>query len=321
MKRFIFVVLLAMTTQLYASSDETSSVDVFADVLLWKARVVSSENWAQIITPEGNNRDIKLEDTPFDWDPGVRVGASYHKPDNVWDATVYLTHYRTTASSHISGDVFSAYLGNFYADNTDGASFGPSYQAAKLRWHVYFDTLDAELGRQFIIDDVLTLHPYVGIKAAIIDNHIDTTWLNPTTPTTFTSATEDLKNDFWGVGPSLGMNTIFNFYRSRSTTLNLFGNFSGALLYGNWHFEDKYQNNTPTTIHIGNSNIEGAAPMLRGQLGVEWSEKLTNSVATVRLGYEAQVWFNQMQYYSYNMGRLDDLLSLQGGVLEFSLKF
>ena len=41
----------------------------------------------------------------------------------------------------------------------------------------------------------------------------------------------------------------------------------------------------------------------------------------MRLGYEAQYWLNQMQFYAYNMGRLNNVTSLQGGFVEWCISF
>ena len=100
-------------------------------------------------------------------------------------------------------------------------------------------------------------------------------------------------------------------------------------MYGNWNFSEVYQTDgptsttipTPSTIAINEDPIHGAATMLRLALGVEWEQPGHRVSTRVRLGYEAQVWLNQMQFYSYNMGRLNNLMSLQGGVLEFGLTY
>jgi len=92
-------------------------------------------------------------------------------------------------------------------------------------------------------------------------------------------------------------------------------------MWGHWTFSDVYENNIPTIIHIYNRDINSAATMLKGLLGIEWSGCIIGAQTNIRLGYEAQVWFNQLQYYNYNMGKLNNLMSLQGAVLDFSINF
>jgi hypothetical protein len=94
-------------------------------------------------------------------------------------------------------------------------------------------------------------------------------------------------------------------------------------MFGRWTFSEQYKNNAPTpvTITINMDPITGAATMLRGLMGIEWEQRFARATSTVRLGYEAQLWLNQMQFYSYNIGRLNNVTSLQGGFLEWQVKF
>lgn len=324
----LFILTIAFTSQLYGYQYTKGSTFVFSDLLFWRVREGSAENWAQVITPKGAHQSAKLVDAPFDWNTGFRVGVGYNSCHD-WDAVLYYTGFQTKGVNQATGDVFSAFLGNFFANNTDGASFGPHYRNAHIQWKFFFNTVDLELGQTFKINQILNLRPFIGLKTAFINQDIDTNWQNPSTTisevsipiTTFTSATENLKNNFWGIGPSLGLNTTWPIYKISKGAFNIFGNFSGALLWGHWSFKDRYKNNTPSSISINVSNINGAATMARALMGVGWDGYLSWADINVRLGYEAQVWFNQMQYYSFNMGRLNNLMSLQGGVLDFCFNF
>lgn len=120
------------------------------------------------------------------------------------------------------------------------------------------------------------------MKAAIINQTINTTWQTPTTTifgipvpiTSFSSATETLQNNFKGSGPAIGLNTSWPILATTKGSLNLFANFTAALLWGHWHFTDNYQNNTPIAISVNLSNVNGAAPMSGAFVGMEWSSLL-----------------------------------------------
>ena len=130
---------------------------------------------------------------------------------------------------------------------------------------------------------------------------------------------------FWGIGPSLGATITMPLCCKDRYNLKLFGTPSGAIMFGHWTFSEQYNNNaptpTPTSITIDMSPITGAATMLRGVIGFEWEQRFSRATSTVRLGYEAQLWLNQMQFYSYNIGRLNNVTSLQGGFLEWQINF
>lgn len=291
-----------------------------ADLLIWKLREGGADNWGQIITPAATFQNIIVLDVPFEWKAGLRLAYGRHHAHN-WDSFIYYTHYQTTghnqASVNVDG-IYSASLGNFFSNNTNGANFGPNYYQANIQWKFRFDTVDLEVGRTIVVDRITTLRPFAGIKIAKIDQHFGSTWLNPTTVVPFTQAQEDQKNDFWGVGPYIGLHTELPLYQSPTSRFNLFGDVSGALMWGHWQFKDDYSTNMPSTVTVGFDTLNSAATMARGILGVEW---LIGEQLNLKLGYEAQVWFDHMQCYSFNVGRLNNLMSLQGAVLDLSLNF
>jgi len=309
----------------------------FAEALFWTLREGSADNWAQVITPEklvdSYAGTATLIEAPFDWSTGFRVGWGRRAAADGLEGTVSYTHFRTRATSHAAGEVYSAFLGNFYVGNPDGALFGPHYRSADIDWDVDFHAIDLRARRAFAVSPSLVVRPFVGLKAAVINQSIHSKWREPidTLLTTykFNSATEDLRQDFWGIGPSLGVDLEIPWHTEPRYTIKFFAAPSAALMFGHWTFSDVYQNDgpttttipTPTSIAIRTSPITGAATMLRGAMGVEWTQCFARATTTVRLSYEAQVWLNQMQFYSYNMGRLNNLMSLHGGVLELRIAY
>ena len=127
--------------------------------------------------------------------------------------------------------------------------------------------------------------------------------------------------NFWGIGPSLGVTMTMPLCNKDKYSLKLFGTPSGAIMFGHWTYTEQYENDQPASVTIDMSPITGAATMLRGVIGFEWEQYFSRATSTVRLGYEAQFWLNQMQFYSYNMGRLNNVTSLQGGFVEWCIRF
>lgn len=322
MKKIIFILLLIFSKQLFCYQNTKESHFVFADLLYWQVGESGSENWAQSITPAGTQQSAQIEDVSFDWNTGVRFGVGYNSLKN-WDAVIYFTGFHTQALKNITGEVYSAFLGNFFANNTTGSSLtsSPHYRNANIKWKVALDELDIELGHVFQINSALKLKPFVGIKTARINQSIYSNWNSPINVADFTAASENLKNDFWGIGPSIGLNTTWNIAHATKNSLNIIGNFSGAILSGHWNFKDHYTNDLPTSITINTSHIGSAATMATALLGVEWQRHCAQMDITARLGYEMQIWFNQLQFYSYNMGKLNNLMSFQGGILGLSINF
>lgn len=327
LKKGLFILLFACAGQLYAY--EYSNVDcpthASAELLVWQLRQGASENWSQEISPPDTIKSIKIRSIPFKWKTGFRIGLGHKFDYDCWDSVFTYTWYQTTGRDKAfiaSGGVFSSFLGNFFATNTTGNSdFGPNYRNANIKWKLLFNTADVELGRSFIINPVLQLRPYIGMKLSSIQQRIHSFWFNPTNANTFNFATENLKYNFWGIGPTVGLCSKWCIYESVDNVFSLIANVSGSAMWGHWSFKDLYENNAPSSIAIHLSNINGAATMGRGLLGFEWKTCFTGSDLSLRLGYEAQVWFNQLQFYSLNMGRLNNLMSLQGVVLGLGFNF
>lgn len=88
-------------------------------------------------------------------------------------------------------------------------------------------------------------------------------------------------------------------------------------MWGHWTFEDIYQNNGGTEVDAITPNINSGATMLRGFSGLAWEAPHFS----LRLGYEAQFWLDQLKFYSYNIGWQDNELTLQGGSFDLNFAF
>lgn len=327
LKRLLSTLLLILIADSHAAitqsyiSYPSSSIYGFIDILSWQVREGGADNWAQVIPSAGLTVPIRIIDAPFDWNTGWRIGIGYVFEPFCHDVEIIYTTYHTIANNQAAGVVASSFDGNYFAGNTNGAALGPAYQKASIRWQFYYNTLDLNLGHRFMLASYLQLHPYIGLKTASIRQRIFSHWYNPTVATTFTSASENLKNDFLGVGPSIGIDTTWPFFSGGCQTISLIGNFAGTLLYGHWHFDDVYTNNTPVTINVHVSSVNGVAPMFGGLLGFEWTKHFVRSALRASIGYEVQAWFNQIQFYSLNGGRFNRTTYIRGGNFEVRYDF
>lgn len=293
----------------------------FLDLLYWQVRESGADNWGQLAITSGSNTTYKVLEAPFDSNFGVRVGLGHEFNHGSYDITLAYTHFKTTASNQASGTVISAFDANYFANNTDGSALDLPYQSANVRFQFFYNTLDLTLGRNYVLDSVLRFHPYIGIKAGSIYQNIYSNWMNPIPATDFTTATEDLKNNFNGIGPSLGVDSNWTVYSRATQSIDLVGNLVGSLLYGHTTLSDIYANDKPVTITVHNDSINGVSPMLGGLLALQWNSQFAQSDISIRIGYEAQIWFNQVQFYSLNMGKLIRPVTLQGGNFEFRFNF
>ncbi|HSW70625.1 MAG TPA: Lpg1974 family pore-forming outer membrane protein, partial [Gammaproteobacteria bacterium] len=264
MKKLLFLLLIAFVGPSFAFQGfQVKEGDRFAfmDLLLWKASVSSSDNWSQVITSDTYFESATLNSVPFKYNTGYRIGLGYQKPQNFWDALFYFTSYKTRGVDQENSNVYSDYVGNFFVNNTDGGSISkaPYYGLGAIQWKLIFNTLDLELGRSFKMDKFLILRPYLGLKAALINQSMYTSWQNPVNVATFTKASENLQNNYWGLGPVLGLKSTWPLYQGKPSFLELYGDLSGGLLWGHWSFADHYSNNQPMSVTVNHSDLIGAS--------------------------------------------------------------
>lgn len=313
---------LCLIGSLYSASD----FDFFANLIYWTAREAGADCWAEVIHSDASSSSNDLHQVHFGWDPGFRIGVGYGMKRDEWDTQAYCTWFQTKGKDEIAstpGTVHSSFLGNFYVDNPTGSGLsGPSYQKASIGWAIHYTMFDWELGRNLWAGKFLALRPFLGIKGGWINQSIHSKWEDPNLAGAefFHVGTENLKNNFRGVGPMTGINTQWNLLSGRNQ-FYLFGNFSGALMWGHWSFGDTFENDIQQEISVDLANIKSGATMVRTFMGLGWDAALNRCHFSTRLGYETQFWLDQLQFYSFTGGRLVNELTLQGGTFEVCLDF
>lgn len=311
------------------SVSKSKNFDIFGNFILWTAQEAGADCWAEEITSVDSNSSNNIHEVHFGFDPGYRLGIGYKMKHDQWNTKLYYTWFRTRGRAYISGAtgaVHSTFLGNFYVDNPIGLGLsGPAYQKAGIIWKIHFNMLDWDLGRKFCAEKPVVIELFLGVKGGWIDQAIYSTWQNPNLSIFFEPfkiGRENIENNYWGIGPKAGINTKWNLYNSKSK-FYLLGNFSEALMWGNWSFVDEYKNDISQQVSIDLQNIRSGSSMMQTFMGVGWENNIRHDRCrfSVKLGYEMQFWLDQLQFYSFTGGRLVNMLTLQGGTLELYFDF
>lgn len=295
-------------------SNLDSGFYVTADFLWWQAQEGGAE-WSY----NGNNQELptvggpdekanlKNNSVKFHWDPGFRAGLGYNFEYDGWDAEVYYSWFRTSKKESVSSP-FS---------QTNPNTVGFSLQAivplhtdintateASIDWSIHYSVVDAELGRNFFVSRHLSLRPHIGLKTGWINQHIKTHLLAASSSTNFPGPVDNQKkSDFWGIGPSGGINT--RWYLATfgcDQHFSLFGDFSGALMWGKFDVKEQeiepgFATDATNHINIHGINTHLIVPMIQAQLGLGWDTGFYDECFHVALnvGYEIQYWFRQNQ--------------------------
>lgn len=299
-----------------------------ADFLAWYASQEVASIYADVVTRFGViPASWEAPGFNFDWDYGLRIGAGTHLARDEWDTLLSWTWYRTDAkhavpfnpNATVGAEFFAAFL-SFALANTDLLNLAESMS---VEWSLLFNMFDWELGREFLVSRSLSLRPFVGLKGGWIHQSIEAKYINLSINSAPTQniGIEHLKNDFWGVGPMGGIHTKWRVRDYGSHFLDLFGDFSTAGMWGSWANSDTYHSSVPATSTVNTKNSSLGALMCRGFMGIGWDVDFNKSHFAAKLGYEMQIWFNQLRFATFQLQRLHNDLTLQGVTLNCQLDY
>lgn len=302
---------------------------IFADALYWHADVGQTD-WA-VKNPDTGvvPTTYNVHELDFKWSWGFKVGLGVNMDHDAWDSNLYYTWFHTENSNQAGVDASTGLV-------TDTMGTYGTYTSGKAKWDIHFSMFDWELGRWYYTSKNLAIRPHVGIKGGWIDQNIHLSLTDAAIPSAPTSANERFKNNFWGVGPSAGVNTMWVLGSAGSAMDHrfcLFGDFGGALMYG--HFEVK-NNQTYTSSAgavTGGAHVKGldrnrAVAMLQGMMGLSWDTAFNRgrNHFMMKVGYELQYWFRQNQLYRLMPNTAESrvseaTLALQGLTAELRFDF
>jgi hypothetical protein len=304
---------------------------LFADALYWHADIGSTD-WAQVINST-SLLDIQADNHSlnFKWDWGFRVGIGANIDHDMWDTNFYYTWF-STDNSDSAGRESSSVIDELVGVNTR------SYNNGSIKWDIRYSMFDWELGRWHYVSKNLALRPHVGVKGGWINQDINSKFSSPASVQQQQLAVnihDKFENKFWGVGPSLGLNTMWvlgSAGKIMDHRFALFGDFSGALMYGHYDLSMKQTqlSSGRLTQMITQNGLDRnlATTTLQGIMGLSWDAAFNQGKShfMMKVGYELQYWFRQNQLLLTgnefrNNARLSDDLALQGLTAEIRFDF
>jgi len=285
---------------------------VCADVMAWYASEEVSSIWANVIAADHDASNISVPSFNFKWDYGFRIGLGTHLLHDQWDTVFCWTRFHTDARHSISPILQEIPAQEFFA----GFLSGDNPRSMSATWRISLNLADWELGRSYCISNELSMRPFLGIKAGWINQSIHAQYDGLIIDEAFTnnSGKEYLKNNFFGIGPSGGINSKWNLYNCGSQFLSLFGDFSTAVLWGTWTCSDVYKNTLSYTSCVNTKKSSLGSLAFRGFMGITWGTIVNadKSHFTAKIGYEMQFWLNQLRINTFQLQRLQADLTFQG---------
>lgn len=314
MKQLIAILLFSSFSFLTRAAGQ---VTVFEDFIYWHASQQSTSPWAYVQTINVPPAATYTEpNVYFKWHAGLKLGIQYEQP-SLLDAKLYWTYFSTKTHEGIIAAPNEIIIPEFF----NGFTTLNLFNRAQLDWKIIMNMVDADLGHTFNPLDSISVRPFVGIKGGTINQSIHSAWQEQLFNSTLYSATEDLKNNFYGVGPSFGIDTVWRL----KNNVRIRGDFSTAFLWGHWDIQDTYFRPATllglipeTTISSHTNNAMLGAFMARYFLGLEWTLH-TKVLVTLKAGYEMQFWSNQLRLPVFQALPIHGDLTLQGATCGISI--
>lgn len=276
--------------------------------LYWRAS--EGVDWELSNNLNSANQNIAYRSYAFNYAPGIRVGMYWDK--KTWNTEIYYTHFYTTTSDSAAGNLTSTFLGGkMTQSNTLNPSLNFFYQTGQASMTINYNIFDWNVGKNFHPTETLTLRPLIGLEGGGIYQTINSHFQGNV------SVTENIKNNFLGLGPKAGIDANLVLFHSNNTAYSIVTNLATSYLWGRWNISDNLYANTGSTTNIHTSSRNFAALAFQGLLGF----KFTRDNFAVKLSYEINDWLNQCQIFDDATGAHNNDLYLQGFTLSFSYAF
>jgi len=298
----------------------------FTGDMLWWHADEGGTDYAQVAKNgilSAPSSPVKNHKLTFDWDFGFKAGIGKIFAHDKWDLFLNFTWFRTKNSAKTSlEDIPLGSQGAITPLLVAGGPIGASH--VKAHWKIRYYVLDLDLGRDFFISPKLSVHPYVGLKTAWIDQRARSV-SDVFFPSAMTLKSKD-RNNFWGIGPSLGFDgkwfLDYGFY--------FLSSIGGAILWGD--FDVHHRESRSAFSHIRNNyhlDIHQISPMAQVQLGIGYETNLYHNSyhIAVNVSYENQYWWNQNQIPKFTAFTIEryhryaEDLSLQGITVDVRFDF
>lgn len=286
----------------------TDRWSVYEDLLYWHASEQPTSVWAYQFSLNQLSQGTYFTEpnTYFGWSAGLRLGIQ-KTSESYFDKKLYWVHFSTKTNEGLVTTDGQLLLPEFF----NGFTTTSPYNSADIHWNIEMNIIDAKIGHVFHPFDTLEVHPSVGIKGGTINQSIDSSWQLDALGFILYQATENLKNNFSGIGPSFSIDCRWRLNKCFS----LLSDFDVALLWGRWHIDDEFYR--PNSLFFDEKRIHSQTKDYLGSfmtsyfLGLEWAFEFSAQVK-IKAGYELEFWANQLRLPVFQALPIHGDLTFQG---------
>jgi hypothetical protein len=220
--------------------------------------------------------DATGRDANFEWDWGFRLGAGYELPGCPCDLGIFWTHLNS--------------------------STGQGTARNEHRWNLEFNVVDGLYSCGYRLSPCFVIIPFGGLKYANIEQKLRTHFVN-TVNGVGTTSKASIKEDFWGIGPLVGIDGDWGI----GCGFSFYGDISFALLYGKFHVQSNKTEVLTSAINNDDtrSHLQAIQAVIDAGLGLRYRTCVCSLPVVMQLGLEHHQYFNHNQFCGYGDLYLD----------------
>ncbi|MBS0625988.1 MAG: hypothetical protein JSS32_08060 [Verrucomicrobia bacterium] len=263
---------------------------VGGDLLYWKAfeggldYVVDTNTTTSPFT--GTSTTQRMD---FNWRFGFKAELGYRTPHDGWDLMAHYTWFFDKAhdtSQAPAGGGETPLLPNFYTS---------AGVRSRADWRFHFHDGDLALQKSYFLSHAFSLTPIAALRTTWIDQKMEAFYFTPSAAQV--NVTQQGKNEFWGIGPKMGVSSRWYV----NGNWHFFGGCSGSLLYGEFDVSERTIVNGLPTINVV-ADLHRIVPTVQGFLGFGWEWSFCSKAYHIAadVSYEAQYWWRQNQQFSFS---------------------
>jgi len=285
------------------------------EALLWKT---SADRFAygNRSEPLGSSSytDRSLDEPHAEWNPGIRITGGYQYKD--WAFFASWTYLQNKATGHKSTNGTKGFF--------PVLSLAPGLQpqdyvtAASMNWRLNFHCVDLGVAYPWKPGKVLHLQPSLALRLAFLDQRAVVNYGGGL----FSGGMDRilLKNDFWGIGPALGVMPSIHL----SMGFSLVGDVAVSLLGGRLFTKD-HESYLSQTLFLERANKSRFCGSFDAKVGVNWeTHPLYHAlVMSFQLGWEWHTFYELTRLGQNQFGffRTPYNVAMQGAYLSAAVGF
>lgn len=298
---------------------KTNGIILTGEAVLLKA---TDEGLSYAVASNNSQPTGRLYNQTLGWAWGTRLLLGYAIPRDGWDISLswfYFqnTHTNTPTSFNSSG-YFAARLNPSLQSNSQDL-----FSSIAAQWKLNINQLDLILARPFYVSKFLTIEPRFGVR---------TLWLDQRFHLNYEASTfgflQKQKNDFWGMGGTLAINTGWLL----GGRWQIYANAGLGIVYGVFDILSTVQGKEATSALFSDTSRKPHASksILDLAIGLSWDHLCSHKrfLIGVNLGWEQHVYFGQNNLPHFTSEQIAGVvvnnhtnLSLQGFAGGVKLRF